>query len=70
MKRTKGITLDFPIVPVLLAAVSAWYFGWVTGRKEAEQGVPYREVIVEGQSFRIPAVVYDAIFGNKQIIIP
>ncbi|MFH1399001.1 MAG: hypothetical protein ABIG95_02730 [Candidatus Woesearchaeota archaeon] len=72
MKGIKGLGLDpnFPILPVLLAALSAWYFGWVTGRKESEQGIPYREIIIEGQSFRIPAIVYDAILGNRQIQLP
>jgi len=46
---------------ILLAAVSAFYFGYLHGRREAESGVKPGEIIIEGKRIKVPASVYDTI---------
>lgn len=46
---------------VLLAAVSAFYFGYLHGRKEAEKGLKPYEIVIEGKRITVPASVYENI---------
>lgn len=42
---------------VILAALSAWYFGWLAGRKETLTGLIPGEITIENQKILIPAVI-------------
>ena len=44
---------------ILLAAVSAYYFGWVQGKKEVTTQAG--EIVIGGQKFLVPRNIYDQI---------
>jgi hypothetical protein len=46
---------------ILIAAVSAFYFGYLYGRREAESGVKAGEIVIEGKRIQVPASVYETI---------
>jgi hypothetical protein len=48
---------------VLLAAVTAYYFGWLSGTKNAIAGVKPGEIVIDGQKYLIPSEVYNQIKG-------
>lgn len=52
-----------PWIQILFAAVSAYYFGYLYGRKETLSGMQPGQVIIDGQAYVVPQNVYNTISG-------
>jgi len=46
---------------VIIAALSAFYLGYLHGRKETIAGLKPREIIIEGHKIIIPSAVYEQL---------
>lgn len=61
IKETFDKTFEVGWGSVILAALSAWYFGYLHSKKETEAGLKPREITIEGQKILIPDIVYTAL---------
>lgn len=62
--RRRESTIERNWFQVLLAAASAFYFGWVYG--QTHTGV--QEIIIEGQKIQVPKEIYDQVKGMLESI--
>lgn len=49
---------------IILAAISAYYFGWTKGQDDAVKGIKPGEIVIDGQKIMLPQSVYQIIKGT------
>jgi hypothetical protein len=52
---------------IILAAVSAYYFGWVKGQDDGIKGIKPGEIVIDGKKIVLPQSVYQIIKGTVNV---